>query len=887
MKITIRQIIFLATAFLLFSNVYAKAGTTAERLPMVVEKNVAGAPQLLGIPFPKGKLWPSDKIRVLNASGEEIPSQITIVNTWEPVSESIKWIWVFFFSGTSSNYTLEFGKEVVRKEFTGDRVIVENNQRPYGRVKVNTGPLQFIINRLGGGFLDKVELDTDRNGFEKTDLIAESSKTRGSFLDILDMAGIDSSKVKITNTVLEKGSGPLHAIVRIDGDYLYSRKDNNTSPFIMRIHAYAGKSYIRVLHTIIYTGDPDMHQKREGEYSAIATQNKNIVNEKAMLNDKGWMIPNDQIAGAGFDIKYNLKGEKKFKTGYFDGSWTNPGKEKLFELDLSDSQSASVLQSGPNVSRIPPYNNSSPTQQISGFKSTVVVSDKELLNKERMAGWITLTDQKWGIGVGIRNFFEEYPKEIAIQGDSNKVFSYIWSPKVPPMSFAKANGLFDSEMLGNFAQGLAKTTEIVFQFYPVSTPESTLTDNFKYFMDPPVTHANPEWYANSKVYGSMSAKSDKHPELERSLDYKFDWMRFNQKWEPWYGMIDYGDFMTYFPKNKWDTWQSGEPAEDFMWWLQFMRTGNRDLYLTATACSQHTMDVDNIHWPNFPKFIGDTNNSIDFFNLDDSARYKGSPYIGMGRRHAAQHFTSLLSAHVWVAGWIASYYLTGDHRALEVAEEAGDLYLRRIFGGHDIQGRRLYLSIWNLTELFDADKKEKYFTELKDRVKILLELQKSSEQGGSLIIERYGYSQVYISQGLYKYYQITGDEAVKKALITHAMWQRDNPSINHTMESFLASVPSILLGYEFTGDRTFLDEAVKRAAILKTDKLPMEIWSYPNQKELVMALEKVSHLPDDKESFRGEAIWKITNGLRVFGWTHIYSIPYLINWIDKKPVDQK
>ncbi|MEI6276474.1 MAG: hypothetical protein WCP08_10815 [Prolixibacteraceae bacterium] len=882
-----KKIVSFIVAVSLGLNLSASAAIVSEKLPLLVEHNIPGAPQLLGIPFAKGKLLPSDHIRVLNATGVEIPSQITIVSTWSPTSESIKWIWVFFFSETSKNYSLEFGKDVVRKEFAGDRVVVENNQRPYGRVKVSTGPLQFIINRLGGGFLDKVSLDTDKNGFDKQDLIGESSKTRGSFLDILDKAGIDSSRVKITNTVLEKGSGPLHAIIRIDGDYLYRRKDNNTSPFVMRIHAYAGKSYIRVLHTIIYTGDPDMHQKREGEYSSIATQNKNIVDEKAMLNDKGWMIPNDQVAGAGFDLKYNLNGEKKLKTGYFDGSWTNPGEEKIIETDFPVNQNASLLQTGPNVNRIPPLNNSSPTQQIKGFKSTLNIGQKELLNKERMAGWITLTDKKWGIGVGIRNFFEEYPKEIAIQGDSSKMYSYIWSPKVAPMSFARASMEFDSEMLGNFAQGLAKTTEIVYQFFPQSDSESSLVNNFKYFLDPPVTHANPEWYANSKVYGSFAVKSDKHPELERSLDYKLDWMRFNQKWEPWYGMIDYGDFMTYFPKNKWDTWNSGEPAIDFMWWMQFMRTGNRDYYLTANACSQHTMDIDNIHWPNFPKFLGDTNNSIDFFNLNDSARYQGSPYIGMGRRHAAQHFTSLLSAHVWVAGWIASYYLSGDHRALDVAEEAGDLYLRRIFGGHDLQGRRLYLSIWNLTELFDADKKEKYFTELKDRVRILLELQKSSEQGGSLIIERYGYSQVYISQGLYKYYQITGDQKVKQALITHAMWQRDNPSINHAMESFLASVPSILLGYELTGDRSFLDEAVKRAAILKTDKLPMELMDYPNQKELVTALEKVSHLPDDKESFRGEAIWKITNGLRIFGWTHIYSVPYLLNWMDQKPVVEK
>ena len=853
----------------------------SEKIPLVIEKNIPGAPQLLGIPFPKDKLKSSDQVRVLNSIGQEIPSQITIVNTWEPVSESLKWIWVFFFSDNQSNYILEFGADVVRKEFTGDRVIVENNQRPYGRVKVNTGPLQFTINRLGGGFLDKVELDLDRNGFDEKDLIAESSKTRGSFLDILDKSGIDTSKVKINHSVQEKGSGPLHAIIRIEGDYIYSKKDNNSAPFVMRIHAYAGKSYIKVLHSIVYTGEPDMHKKVDGEYASIATQNKNIVDEVALKNDPGWTIPNDQISAAGFQIKYFLNGDKQFNTGHFDGNWANPGTEKLTTLSKINKENISLLQTGPNVTRMLPLQNATPTEQIKGFESTLKVNQLEVIKKDRVPGWVTLTDNKWGIGVGIRNFFEEYPKEIAIQGDSNFLYSYIWSPNVTPMSFARANGLPDSEMLGNFAQGLAKTTEIIYQFYDAKANQTDVVDNFKYFLDPPVSHANPEWYAKSNVYGDFSVRSEKNISLERGLDYKFEWMRFNQKWEPWYGMLDYGDFQTYYIKNKWNTWTNNEPANDFMWWLEFMRTGNRDYYITAQANSAHAMDVDNIHWPAPKRYLGDTNNSIDFFDNKEKGSIGASPYVGMGRRHANQQYTSLLSAHVWVQGWLASYLLTGNHRGLDVAEQTGDLYLRRIWGDHDLRGRRLYLSVWSLSELFDVNKKEKYFNELNDRVKIMLDLQKSADQGGSLVLDRYGYSQIYVSHGLYKYYQMTGDEKVKKALITHAKWQRDNPSINHQMESLLASLHGLSVGYEFTKDPSFLKEAIKRAQNLVTDKLPLNISQYKTQKDFSDALEKVSHLPEDKESFRREAIWKITNGLRIFGWTHMFGVPYLQSKMEK------
>ena len=41
--------------------------------------------------------------------------------------------------------------------------------------------------------------------------------------------------------------------------------------------------------------------------------------------------------------------------------------------------------------------------------------------------------------------------------------------------------------------------------------------------------------------------------------------------------------------------------------LQFMRTGNKDMFFSAEIGSRHSMDVDNIHWPNNLEYIGDAN----------------------------------------------------------------------------------------------------------------------------------------------------------------------------------------------------------------------------------------------------------------------------------------
>ena len=408
----------------------------------------------------------------------------------------------------------------------------------------------------------------------------------------------------------------------------------------------------------------------------------------------------------------------------------------------------------------------------------------------------------------------------------------------------------------------------------------------QYFLDPPTPHADPAWYAQSEVFGKMSPHAeDNHAEYERGVDYKIDWVIHNQHYEPWYGMFDYGDQKYFYVRGEWYAWLNNEPAVDYQLWLHFMRTGDRKYFLAAEAMSKHTMDVDNIHWPTDPKYIGDTNSATDWWEYKSQPSV-ATPYLGIGRRHARQQWTSLLSAHVWVTGWLTSYYLTGDHRGLDIARQTADSYTKRIWGEHDLTGRRLYLSVWNMVEAWDATKDTRYQAELQDRVDQMLRLQNGPDQYDNLVIDRYGYSQVYVSQGLYKFYQLTGDEKVKSALVRHARAVRDNPPWNHSYESYLASIRSLLVGYELSDEPSFLQEAISRAEFLKADKLETPFEEIGNQKEIALAIEAVSHMPKrqnhNESRGRNFEIWDLTQGMRVFGWTHIYNVPWLLYWVRGK-----
>jgi hypothetical protein len=904
-KNRIRTKLFLLICFLSFSNLAIgfnpiDPGKEIKKIKISVKHNSEGAPLTFGIPFAKGELYLPENIRILDAKGNVIPSQITEVNTWEPADKSIQWVWVFIFSNGSDDYTLEYGTGVRNNSNNGDGIKVSNHWVEGGRIRVNTGKMDFSLRKGIGGFIDEVRLSSDNKGSKDGDMIAKSPENgRGNFVDILDDSTLDPSKAEITFVRLDKGSGPMHVILHIEGIYHYDKK--NEAPFETHIHVYKDKSYIRVLNTIVYTGVPTKHPLLEGQHAMMAISDKNIINEDSVANakDKRWTEPGDQIAQMGLNLSYNLSYPLTFKTSYREGEWWESGIRKNYSTTIEKNQHVSILQTGPNPKSIPPLETSSLTKRLEkgNFIATINKDKKKEIERSKLDGWIDISDKKWGIAIGIRNFFQEYPKEISLDSKNDLLHIYSWSPNVKPMGFERySDSIIDGDEFDDFAQGVAKTTENVFYFHEANKTTEDVKKVLDYFLDPPVAHADPQTYAKSKVFGDIAAESTSNPAFERGLKYKFEWMLYNQKWEPWYGIWDFGDMKNYFYKGEWHQWSGNEPGQDFMWWLEFIRTGDRDMYLQGQAMSRIGMDVNNVHWPKDPVFEGDSNSALDYWEF--LKKPKGSPYVGMGRRHAGQHWISQLSAHVWVPGWITSYFLTGEQRGLEVSKLTGDLYLKRIWGEHGLTGRRLYLSVWNLDWIFNATKDSRYGDELDYRVNRMMAAQK--EQQGNLVRDRYDYAQFYASHGFEQYLNFTNrnPEKIKASIIENARRLRDVPPWGHEYESYLATIHPILLGYKYTGDKSFLNVAKSRAEILKMDKLPQPVSDYKTQQDLENALESVSKLPKKTEPYEwiengldtkaekndksGIPIWKYTSGLRIFAWTHIYSVPWLLFSIENE-----
>lgn len=862
----------LASAFVLLWPTCVAAAT----IPLNVDRVTHDVPVTFGVPFPKGALLSPDHVRILNDRGAEVPSQVTEVTTWAPASPSLQWIWVDFITEGSSRYRLEYGPEVRRIAVSPDSLRIVNSQRPNGGVEVDTGAMRFRVARGEGGFIE----DADVQGAQGPIKALKSPGGRGSFLDLLDEQGRDGSRAVVTFTGIEKGSGPLHAIIRVEGEYRYTRADNRSAPFITRIHVWAGKPWVKVLHTFVYTGSPDKRRKQEGQHAHIATRGAPLLVEDP--TDAGFMQADDRIAAAGITLAL-AETPRIVRTSTVDGPWWRPGEETRAEVSIQGLP-VSLLQSGPKPSRMPPVPESAGSTRIGGFLATVREGEKQVQSNERAAGWFAVEGERAGVAAAFKDVLQEYPKAFTAS-PAGAIVASIWPESVEPMSFARYSLKPEIEegveTMENGATGVAKTTELSFSLHRSGLGTAAIRQA-RALVDPPVISATPRWYASSGVFGALAPRSKAHPDLERALDTKFDWWLYNQAFVPWYGMWDYGDGkLSYDPETSaWDIWGNNEPAQDLQLWMQFARTGESRFARAARALSRHSMDVDNIHWPAAPIYRGDTNTSTDYWKTLDAK--EGSPYIGLGRRHGAQHWLKTLSAHVWVAGWLADYHLTGDHRGLDMAIQTADMHLRTIFGEHDLTGRRLYLSIWNLSEVWNATKDPRYKRELDARLERLLALQR--QQGDSLVVERYGYAHNYVIRGIDRFLSTNDNQAAKRdleaAIVRHARQVRDVPPLNHQMESYLSSLGALVAGYNLTQDPGMLSEMKKRLEILKLDPLALPIDLSGKQADIAASIEKASHLPRDPARPKERALWAATNGLRVFGWTHAFTLPYALKILE-------
>ena len=108
---------------------------------------------------------------------------------------------------------------------------------------------------------------------------------------------------------------------------------------------------------------------------------------------------------------------------------------------------------------------SSTERRLEGFRAHVIAGDSSVADAERAAGWLDVSDGRWGVAVGVRHALEEYPKGVRFDSSNDVLDALIWDGAAGPMSFARWSSERGREAaVENWAQGTAKTSELLLFF---------------------------------------------------------------------------------------------------------------------------------------------------------------------------------------------------------------------------------------------------------------------------------------------------------------------------------------------------------------------------------------------------------------------------------------
>ena len=343
--------------------------------------------------------------------------------------------------------------------------------------------------------------------------------------------------------------------------------------------------------------------------------------------------------------------------------------------------------------------------------------DAELLDG-RVAGWAAIGNDTSGVAVGLREFWQHWPKSIGLIASTKEssagairmgICPEITHPLYEGKPLEEENKLY-YQLQGRghkFKVGVAKTHEIWGRVFRGKPDAAELARFFQAAEDPLLATCEP-------VHVSQTGAAGEFPPADRQKYLGYDaWfervLEANLKRRDKvreYGMLNYGDWYGERKVN----WGNLEYDLAHGMFLQYLRTGGRRFFLRAEQAARHHIDVDVVHavsehlknpWGAPPR-VGD----IWLHCLNHTGGYYQDAPLPVGITYRMGYSKNF--GHVWVSGDLDYYYLTGDRRALEVSIEIADAMASHMPNGYGTHIRALGWPMILVLAAYEATGDEKY-----------------------------------------------------------------------------------------------------------------------------------------------------------------------------------
>ncbi|MBI2411453.1 MAG: hypothetical protein HYV32_06200 [Candidatus Kerfeldbacteria bacterium] len=343
-----------------------------------------------GIPLPEANhITRTKKLRIVDDTGKIIPAQFQVLSRWNGGPQNkhnpIQWVLVDFqVKSLPAN-----GEKIFRLQTAPGNHVPHNQihiQKTADHFTINTGVAQFVLNRKQFTLFQQVKIDSDDDGTLDTELL--NPDTGGA---ILTMNGKTyTTRNGDMQTMKFEHRGPLHSVLLVKGWHENSAGEKALA-YTTRFHFYANSPAVTVQYA--------------------AWNDGKIVNEGGQPDIKEFGSPNTAIfSGITLNTQLQTHNSPSYTIGgTADERWNGTlYNEAVLYQDSSG---------GPKWSHTPDNVNNT----FRGFTATAndttmhdsCANDADSANC-RAVGWIDLSSSAGGLAVGVRDFWQNYPKGLRV-----------------------------------------------------------------------------------------------------------------------------------------------------------------------------------------------------------------------------------------------------------------------------------------------------------------------------------------------------------------------------------------------------------------------------------------------------------------------------------------
>ena len=554
-----------------------------------------------GVPWPKGKVQKSDSLVLKTADGKAIPVQTWPMAFWP--DGSILW------SGQSISAAPDLAGplQLVVGAATDPAVKIvctEDNQA----IAIDTGAIRVRLPRQGPSLVESISIGDrkiaqdgklvcrleDRSAFETTRTIREEE-----FI----------SRIK---TVTLEQSGPIRAVVKIEGDHKSTSSDRAWLPFVVRLYFNAGLDSIRIVHSFVFDSDGQKDFIKGLAISFAVPLREEVINRHVRFGgDEGmWAEPVKPLVGRR-EMPYG-KERSVFPSQVAGRRVPNPDqygpREQQYIRDIADWDDYKLTQGNAHGFVI---------EKRTQAKSSWL----HVTEGKRALGLAFLGDVSGGIAIEVKKFWQKNPSALEVHGATSPLGElrvWFWSPGGPAMDMRhydiKGHGLdmayedwkegWDSPL------GVANTTELTLWACSGVPANADLVKMAKAGAGPSLLVCTPQYYHDQRAFGFWSLPDRSNAirqSLEDQLETAVDFYRDEVEQQSWYGFWDYGDTGRMYDevRHEWrydiggQAWNNTELLPDYWLWYHFLRSGRADLFRLAEAMTRHTSEVDVHHLGRF------------------------------------------------------------------------------------------------------------------------------------------------------------------------------------------------------------------------------------------------------------------------------------------------